>query len=76
MIQSSTTGLGGGEGTRDRRRDPPDGQPPGIRRVPVRASSHGEAARDLVIRLGVREANVYFDAFVPTGTTEPGTARG
>jgi NAD(P)H-flavin reductase/ferredoxin len=29
------------------------------------------AARDLVIRLGVREANVYFDAFVPTGA-EPG----
>jgi NAD(P)H-flavin reductase/ferredoxin len=26
-----------------------------------------EAARDLVVELGVREANVYFDAFVPTG---------
>jgi Na+-transporting NADH:ubiquinone oxidoreductase subunit NqrF len=26
-----------------------------------------QAARDLVIQLGVREANVYFDAFVPTG---------
>lgn len=26
-----------------------------------------EAARELVIQLGVREANVYFDAFVPTG---------
>jgi NAD(P)H-flavin reductase/ferredoxin len=25
------------------------------------------AARELVIRLGVREANVYYDAFVPTG---------
>lgn len=25
------------------------------------------AARELVIQLGVREANVYFDAFVPTG---------
>jgi hypothetical protein len=26
-----------------------------------------QAARELVIQLGVREANVYFDAFVPTG---------
>jgi ferredoxin-NADP reductase len=26
-----------------------------------------QAARELVVRLGVREANVYFDAFVPTG---------
>jgi NAD(P)H-flavin reductase/ferredoxin len=30
-----------------------------------------EAARQLVIQLGVREANVYFDAFVPTGVVEP-----
>jgi phenol hydroxylase P5 protein len=30
------------------------------------------AASELVTRLGVREANVYFDAFVPTGTAEPG----
>jgi NAD(P)H-flavin reductase/ferredoxin len=29
------------------------------------------AARELVIRLGVREANVYYDAFVPTGVPEP-----
>ena len=29
-----------------------------------------EAARELVVRLGVREANVYFDAFVPTGVLE------
>ena len=29
-----------------------------------------EAARELVIKLGVREANVYFDAFVPTGVME------
>jgi propane monooxygenase reductase subunit len=34
------------------------------------------AARELVIRLGVREANVYFDAFVPTGAAEPGAAAG
>ena len=34
------------------------------------------AARELVTRLGVREANVYFDAFVPTGTAEPGAAAG
>jgi NAD(P)H-flavin reductase/ferredoxin len=35
-----------------------------------------EAARELVVRLGVREANVYFDAFVPTGTAaEPGAVR-
>ena len=27
-----------------------------------------EAARELVLRLGVREPNVYYDAFVPTGT--------
>jgi NAD(P)H-flavin reductase/ferredoxin len=33
-----------------------------------------EAAREMVIRLGVREANVYFDAFVPTGVPEPGAA--
>jgi len=31
------------------------------------------AARELVVRLGVREANVYFDAFVPTGVN-PGPA--
>ena len=31
--------------------------------------------RELVVRLGVREANVYFDAFVPTGAAEPGAAR-
>jgi NAD(P)H-flavin reductase/ferredoxin len=31
-----------------------------------------EAARELVIQLGVREANVYFDAFVPTGAAELG----
>jgi hypothetical protein len=30
-----------------------------------------EAARALVIQLGVREANVYFDAFVPTGEAPP-----
>ena len=30
-----------------------------------------EAARELVVQLGVREANVYFDAFVPTGVVEP-----
>jgi alkene monooxygenase reductase len=35
-----------------------------------------EAARELVIRLGVREANVYFDAFVPTGGLEPSVTRG
>jgi NAD(P)H-flavin reductase/ferredoxin len=35
-----------------------------------------EAARELVIRLGVREANVYFDAFVPTGATEPNSTAG
>ncbi len=35
-----------------------------------------EAARELVIRLGVREANVYFDAFVPTGAAEPGATAG
>lgn len=35
-----------------------------------------EAARELVIRLGVREANVYFDAFVPTGVAEAGAAAG
>jgi NAD(P)H-flavin reductase/ferredoxin len=35
-----------------------------------------QAARELVIRLGVREANVYFDAFVPTGAAEPGAAAG
>jgi NAD(P)H-flavin reductase/ferredoxin len=29
------------------------------------------AARELVIQLGVREANVYFDAFVPTGVAGP-----
>jgi NAD(P)H-flavin reductase/ferredoxin len=31
-----------------------------------------EAARELVIRLGVREANVHFDAFVPTGVEPSG----
>jgi NAD(P)H-flavin reductase/ferredoxin len=31
-----------------------------------------QAARELVVRLGVREANVYFDAFVPTGV-DPGS---
>ena len=31
-----------------------------------------EAARALVIQLGVRDANVYFDAFVPTGEAPPG----
>jgi NAD(P)H-flavin reductase/ferredoxin len=35
-----------------------------------------EAARALVIQLGVREANVYFDAFVPTGVTEQSLATG
>lgn len=35
-----------------------------------------EAARELVIQLGVREANVYFDAFVPTGIVEPGVTAG
>lgn len=35
-----------------------------------------EAARELVIRLGVREANVYFDAFVPTGVAESSPAAG
>lgn len=35
-----------------------------------------EAARDLVIRLGVREANVYFDAFVPTGVTQASATTG
>lgn len=30
-----------------------------------------EVARELVLKLGVREANVYFDAFVPTGVAEP-----
>jgi NAD(P)H-flavin reductase/ferredoxin len=35
-----------------------------------------EAARELVIRLGVREANVYFDAFVPTGVAEPSPTAG
>jgi NAD(P)H-flavin reductase/ferredoxin len=34
------------------------------------------AARELVIRLGVREANVYFDAFVPTGVAEPSLTAG
>ena len=29
-----------------------------------------KAARELVVQLGVREANVHFDAFVPTGTVE------
>jgi propane monooxygenase reductase component len=31
-----------------------------------------DAARELVVQLGVREANIYYDAFVPTGsaTTE------
>ncbi|MGE5289753.1 MAG: FAD-binding oxidoreductase [Micromonosporaceae bacterium] len=33
-----------------------------------------EAARDVVLRLGVREPNVYYDAFVPTGSgTIPAT---
>jgi NAD(P)H-flavin reductase/ferredoxin len=35
-----------------------------------------EAARELVIQLGVREANVYFDAFVPTGAAEPSVTAG
>jgi NAD(P)H-flavin reductase/ferredoxin len=35
-----------------------------------------EAARELVIKLGVREANVYFDAFVPTGVAEPSVTAG
>jgi propane monooxygenase reductase subunit len=35
-----------------------------------------EAARELVIRLGVREANVYFDAFVPTGVAGPDPTAG
>ena len=34
-----------------------------------------QAARELVVRLGVREANVYFDAFVPTGV-DPGVNPG
>jgi NAD(P)H-flavin reductase/ferredoxin len=33
-----------------------------------------EAARALVVRLGVRETNVYYDAFVPTGAAQPSTA--
>jgi propane monooxygenase reductase subunit len=33
-----------------------------------------QATRELVVRLGVREANVYFDAFVPTGV-DPGAGR-
>lgn len=35
-----------------------------------------EAARELVVQLGVREANVYFDAFVPTGVAEPSMTAG
>lgn len=35
-----------------------------------------ESARELVLRLGVREANVYFDAFVATGEAEPSVAAG
>ena len=35
-----------------------------------------EAVRELVVRLGVREANVYFDAFVPTGAVEPSLTTG
>jgi NAD(P)H-flavin reductase len=35
-----------------------------------------KAARELVVRLGVREANVYFDAFVPTGLIEPSVITG
>jgi ferredoxin-NADP reductase len=31
-------------------------------------SSIVQAARELVVRLGFREANVYFDAFVPLMT--------
>jgi NAD(P)H-flavin reductase/ferredoxin len=33
-----------------------------------------EAARALVARLGVRETNIYYDAFVPTGTAQPSAA--
>lgn len=32
------------------------------------------AARETVVRLGVREANGYYDAFVATGVVEPLTA--
>jgi NAD(P)H-flavin reductase len=35
-----------------------------------------EAVRELVVQLGVREANVYFDAFVPTGVVEPSLTTG
>jgi NAD(P)H-flavin reductase/ferredoxin len=35
-----------------------------------------EAARELVVQLGVREANVYFDAFVPTGVVEASVITG
>jgi NAD(P)H-flavin reductase/ferredoxin len=35
-----------------------------------------EAARELVVQLGVRQANVYFDAFVPTGVVEPSVITG
>ena len=35
-----------------------------------------EAARELAVRLGVREANVYFDAFVPTGVVDPSMTTG
>ena len=35
-----------------------------------------EAVHELVVRLGVREANVYFDAFVPTGVVEPSLTTG
>lgn len=35
-----------------------------------------EAARELVLQLGVREANVYFDAFVATGAAQPDVTTG
>jgi hypothetical protein len=35
-----------------------------------------DAVRELVVQLGVREANVYFDAFVPTGVVQPSLKTG
>lgn len=35
-----------------------------------------DAVRELVVQLGVREANVYFDAFVPTGVVQPSLTTG
>ena len=77
VVEEAWRGLERGNRPRNRCHRTPYGQPQRIRRVPLPVGLlMVEAVHELVVRLGVREANVYFDAFVPTGVVEPSLTTG